>query len=119
VNNKYTQVTKMTFGILRLLETYTGQVIFSLILGLGLAALFQRVCKDGHCVIIQGPPLEEVENKIFKQEDKCYRYKADTTKCDKNAATQKNSGSSEQEYTTTTTAKLADSGALKSRLKLK
>ncbi len=107
----------MTFGILRLLETHTGQVIFSLILGLGLAALFQRVCKDGHCVIIQGPPLEEVENKIFKQEDKCYRYKAETTKCDKD--TQKDSGSSEQDYATTTTAKLADSGALNTRFKLK
>ncbi len=110
----------MTFGVLRLLETHAGRVIFSLLLGLGLAALFQRVCKDGHCVIIQGPPLEEVENKIFKQEDKCYRYKAETTKCDKDTATtQKDSGSTEQEYVTTTTAKLADSGALKSRFKLK
>ena len=108
----------MTFGVLRLLETHTGQVIFSLILGLGLAALFQRVCKDGHCIIIQGPPLEEVENKIFKQEDKCYRYKAETTKCNKDA-TQKDSGSSEQEYATTTTAKLADSGIMSQRLKLK
>lgn len=108
----------MTFGVLRLLDTHAGRVIFSLILGLGLAALFQRVCKDGHCIIIQGPPLEEVENKIFKQEDKCYRYKAETTKCDKDAA-QTDSGSPGQEYATTTTAKLADSGALKSRFKLK
>jgi hypothetical protein len=71
----------MSFGILRLLDSREGQIIISLILGLGLAALFQRVCKDGNCIIVQGPPLEEVENKIFKQEDKCYRYKAESTKC--------------------------------------
>ncbi len=77
----------MSFGILRLLDTREGQIIISLILGLGLAALFQRVCIDGNCVIIQGPPLEEVENKIFKQEDKCYRYKAENTTCTKPSTT--------------------------------
>jgi hypothetical protein len=107
----------MTFGILRLLDTHAGQVIFSLILGLGLAALFQRVCKDGHCIIIQGPPLDEVENKIFKQEDKCYRYRAESTACDKD--TKPADTGSDQAYATSTTTKLTDSGALKSRLKLK
>jgi len=109
----------MTFGILRLLETHTGQVIFSLILGLGLAALFQRVCKDGHCVIIQGPPLDEVENKIFKQESKCYRYRAESTKCESDKQQGNTTGESTTEYATTTTAKLADSGIMGQRFKLK
>ena len=108
----------MTFGILRLLETHTGQVIFSLILGIGLAALFQRVCKDGHCIIIQGPPLDEVENKIFKQEDKCYRYRAETTTCESDKQQEKPI-ESPAEYATTTTAKLSDSGIMRQRFKLK
>lgn len=108
----------MTFSVLRILETRTGQIIFSLILGLGLAALFQRVCKDGHCIIIQGPPLDEVENKIFKQEDKCYRYRAETTKCDDATATTTTLPTAATS-TTTTIANLADSGALNKSLKLK
>lgn len=108
----------MTFGVLRLLETHAGQVIFSLILGLGLAALFQRVCKDGHCIIIQGPPLDEVENKIFKQENKCYRYRAESTSCDSKTNTT-SVNTTEQDSATTTTAKLADSGIIHQRFKLK
>jgi len=68
--------------MLALLKTETGKRIISFVIGLGLAALFRKVCKDGNCVIVQGPPLEEVENKIFKMDSKCYRYKAEATKCD-------------------------------------
>lgn len=68
--------------MLALLKTEQGKRIISFVIGLGLAALFRKVCKDGNCVIVQGPPLEEVENKIFKMDSKCYRYKAEVTKCD-------------------------------------
>ena len=64
-------------------NTEKGQIIVSIILGLGLASLFRKVCTDGNCVIIEGPPLDEVENKIFKQDSKCYRYKHVSTKCKK------------------------------------
>ncbi len=68
--------------MLQLLKTESGRKIISFVIGLGLAALFRKVCKDGNCMIIQGPPLEEVENKVFKMESKCYRYKAEATTCD-------------------------------------
>ena len=68
-------------SVLNILETEKGQIIVSVILGLGLASLFRKVCTEGNCVVIQGPPLDEVENKIFKQDSKCYRYKAVSTKC--------------------------------------
>jgi hypothetical protein len=67
--------------MLQLLKSDTGRKLISFVIGLGLAALFRKVCKDGNCVIIQGPPLEEVENKIFKMDSKCYRYKAEATTC--------------------------------------
>ena len=67
--------------MLGLLDTKWGAFIFSFILGLGLAALFRKVCKEGNCVIVQGPPREEVENKIFKKESKCYRYKSEDVDC--------------------------------------
>jgi hypothetical protein len=69
--------------MLHLLKSESGRKVISFIIGLGLAALFRKVCKDGNCVIVQGPPLEDVENKIFKMDSKCYRYKAEATTCDK------------------------------------
>jgi len=46
-------------------------------LGMGFASLFNVVCRDGNCVIKDGAPLKDVENKIFKKASKCYRYKCD------------------------------------------
>lgn len=68
--------------MLGLLDTSWGAFIFSFVLGLGLAALFRKVCKEGNCVIVKGPPREEVENKIFKKDSKCYRYKSKDVSCD-------------------------------------
>jgi hypothetical protein len=68
-------------GITSIIDSEKGQILISIILGLGLASLFRKVCTDNNCVVIEGPPLEEVENKIFKQESKCYRYKSVSTKC--------------------------------------
>lgn len=69
--------------MISLLESKNGQIIFSVILGLGLASLFRKVCIDGNCIIIEGPPLDQVENKIFQQEGKCYVYKSQSSKCKK------------------------------------
>ena len=56
----------------------------SLLLGFGLASLFRNVCKDKNCIIFHAPPLEQIKNKIYKYEDKCYKYETTQTKCNKN-----------------------------------
>jgi hypothetical protein len=60
----------------------TGKFIASLLLGFGLAAIFRTVCKGDNCIIFNAPPLEEIEDKIFKQDGKCYSYQLISTKCD-------------------------------------
>jgi hypothetical protein len=74
-------------GIQSIVNSEKGQIAISVLLGLGLASLFRKVCSEGNCIVIQGPPLEDVENKIFKQESKCYRYKAVSSKCENNQRT--------------------------------
>ena len=68
--------------MLALLDTRWGAFIFSFILGLGLASLFRKVCKEGNCIIVRGPPRDEVENKVFKKNSKCYRYISKDVKCE-------------------------------------
>ena len=41
----------------RLLYSDTGRNIISIVLGMGLAALFQKVCKDKDCVVFSGPVI--------------------------------------------------------------
>jgi hypothetical protein len=60
-----------------------GKIIISIIWGLGLAAMFRKVCKGRNCIIIKGPKPDELENKVFRFENKCYIYNAMITKCNK------------------------------------
>lgn len=66
-----------------MLNTTLGQFFISVLLGLGLAALFRKVCKDKNCMQFKGPILSEVESKTFKHGNKCYTYSIEPVACDK------------------------------------
>ena len=53
----------------------------SIILAFGLASMLRITCKNANMVIITGPPLETVNNKIFNFDNKCYSYKTVATSC--------------------------------------
>lgn len=69
----------------RLLYTYTGQLFISILFGLTLSLLFKRVCKD-NCTIYIAPRKEEIEGKLFKLEDTCYKYTTTQVKCNEKDA---------------------------------
>lgn len=64
----------------RLLYTEMGQLFISVLLGLSLALLFRRVCKE-NCIRYIAPKYKEIEGKIFKLEDTCYNYSIENVKC--------------------------------------
>ena len=67
----------------KFIHTQTGKYVMSSLLGFGLATLFRAVCKGKNCMIFHAPPLEEIENKVYKYDDKCYKYVAKSARCDK------------------------------------
>ena len=69
----------------KFVHTETGKIIMSILLGFGLASLFRTVCKDRDCIIFHAPPLDKIQDKIYKNGDKCYKYTPVATKCDANA----------------------------------
>jgi len=74
----------MTFHLGRFIHTENGRKIMSILLGFGLASLFRAVCKDKGCLIFHAPPLEEIKDKIYKYDNKCYKYTTKSATCDKN-----------------------------------
>ena len=67
----------------RLLDTWLGRFFISVLMGLGLATLFRKVCKDKNCIEFNGPVISDINDKIFKHDDKCYKYTIESAKCDK------------------------------------
>ena len=67
--------------ISKFLKSKRGQIIISIIWGIGLAALFRRGCMNGKCIVIKGPNPEEVAKSIYKSNGKCYKYSPYMTKC--------------------------------------
>jgi len=70
-------------NVKRMLDTPLGQFFISILLGLGLAALFQKVCTDKNCLRFKGPIISDIEGKIYKHGEKCYKYTVESATCDK------------------------------------
>ena len=67
----------------RLFTTPHGQIILSIVLGIGLASLFRKVCTEKNCITFNGPVISDFQNKVFKHGEKCYKYDTHIDKCDK------------------------------------
>lgn len=64
----------MAFKLKRLFNSESGKIIISIILGLGLATLFRKVCDETNCLVYKAKDYSEINDKIFKYDNKCYKY---------------------------------------------
>jgi hypothetical protein len=66
----------------KFVHSEAGRMLMSVILGLGLATIFRASCKGKNCIIYDAPPLDQIKDKIYKINDKCYKFESNPTKCD-------------------------------------
>lgn len=71
----------MFSNIIKLLKTTYGKNIISIILGLGLSTLFRNICKNKNCIDFYGPNIDDIKKKIYKYDNKCYKFKPISKKC--------------------------------------
>lgn len=72
----------MAIHVEKFVQTKTGKLLMSILLGLGLASLFRMSCKGKKCFNFKGP--SDINDKIYKSTDgKCYKYNEIGVKCDK------------------------------------
>jgi hypothetical protein len=74
----------MGLNLGKFVHTKTGKIIMSILLGFGLASLFRKMCKNKDCFNFTSAPLEQIEDKIYKNNGKCMKYSHTATKCDSN-----------------------------------
>ena len=67
--------------IRRLLYSDIGRYVMSMLLGLGLATLFRKVCKDRNCLVFNAAPIGKIKKQIFKFDNKCYVFDHKAEKC--------------------------------------
>jgi len=53
----------------RLLYTPIGKILISIVLGIGLATLFRKVCNDKNCIVYNVPVIQDIDNKVYKHGD--------------------------------------------------
>ena len=58
-----------------------GQIFISILLGIGLAAIFQRACKKRSCIVLKAPNPKLITNSTYKNEGECYKYNPTITPC--------------------------------------
>ena len=71
----------------RLLNTSLSRFFVSVILGIGLATLFRKTCKDRGCIEFNGPVISEIDGKTYKFGDVCYKFELTPDTCDSNKKT--------------------------------
>lgn len=67
--------------IRRLLYSDPGRYAISIILGLGLATLFRKVCKDRECLVFQAPDMHKIKDQTFRFNEKCYIFEEKAESC--------------------------------------
>lgn len=68
-------------NIRRLINFPNSDIVFSIILGFGLATLFRKNCKNRQCLIFKGPNQKQILDKSFKLGEECYRFTPENTPC--------------------------------------
>ena len=75
--------TGLSSSLRTMLDNDNGQIFVSILLGLGLGALFRKACHGDQCIVIKSPPDEETKRYYYKIDDNCYKYVPIATECDK------------------------------------
>lgn len=63
------------------LKSKNFNVLFSVLLGLGVAAILRPACKGDQCVVFKAPPIHDMETSTFQVGAKCYQFKVESGAC--------------------------------------
>jgi hypothetical protein len=69
------------FDLSSLLKIPGMGTLISILLGFGLAAMFRPLCKGPDCLIMRGPPVQDVRNSVYQFGARCVEFDAKPIEC--------------------------------------
>lgn len=65
----------------KLMHDNNAKYIISILIGLGLATIFRKSCKNNDCYSFKGPFSTEIKDNIYSYNNKCYKFILKNIKC--------------------------------------
>lgn len=53
----------------------------SFLIGFGIAAMFRPLCNGPECIVLHGPPVHDVVNKVYQMGEKCVEFTTEVVNC--------------------------------------
>jgi hypothetical protein len=53
----------------------------SFLIGFGMAVMFRPLCKGAECVVVYGPPVKDVVDKVYQMGERCVEFTTEVTEC--------------------------------------
>ena len=69
-----------------LMEQPIFAAIISFLIGFGIAAMFRPMCKGADCLVINGPPVKDVIDKVYQMGERCVEFTTEVVDCPKDGS---------------------------------
>ncbi len=53
----------------------------SFMIGFGIAAMFRPLCNGPECIVLHGPPVKDVIDKVYQMGEKCVEFTTEVVPC--------------------------------------
>lgn len=64
-----------------MMENWWVAVFISFMIGFGLAAMFRPMCSGSECLVLHGPPVKDVVDKVYQMGEKCVEFTTEVVSC--------------------------------------
>jgi hypothetical protein len=68
-------------NLIKTIHTPNGKLVISIVLGIGLASLFRKVCTGRNCIVFKAPDFSEIDKNTYSHNNKCYRFEKKSVSC--------------------------------------
>jgi hypothetical protein len=64
-----------------LMENPLLAAFVSFMIGFGIAAMFRPLCNGPDCIVLHGPPVKDVVDKVYQMGEKCVEFTTEVVGC--------------------------------------
>ena len=65
----------------KIMENPMFAAVVSFLIGFGIAAMFRPVCRGSDCIVLHGPPVRDVVDKVYQMGERCVEFTTEVVSC--------------------------------------